>query len=151
MLPAQKSPRGAGVGSRARSSVSNLLDVVDDGEELPLGVHFVPASEGESAHALILEVGKDRFDGRHAATVEGTSEQGIKLPAHAFGGRIFADARLGLSFAVLDDGELALGAALRIAQTLSSKRTASAGGDGGFKASNAVAVEEHVFAALVEL
>jgi len=52
---------------------------------------------------------------------------------------------------VLDDHELALDGAIWIAQALGSKRTVSAGGDGCLEVSNAVAIEEHILAALVEL
>ena len=75
----------------------------------------------------------------------------IKLPAHAFGGRVLASARLGYPLMVLDDHELALDGAIWIAQALGSKRTVSAGGDGCLEVSNAVAIEEHILAALVEL
>ena len=51
---------------------------------------------------------------------------------------------------MLDDGELSLDGAIGMAQALSSKRTGSAGRDGGLEMSNAVTVEEHVFATLVE-
>ena len=129
----------------------DLLDVVDDGEELPLGVHLASAAEGEAPHALVSQVGEEGFDGWHAAAVDGASCGTIKLPAHAFGGRVLASARLGYPFTVLDDHELALDGALWVAQALGSKRTTSAGGDGCLEVSNAVAVEEHVFAALVKL
>ena len=45
----------------------DLLDVVDDGEELPLGVHLASAAEGEAPHALVLQVGEDGFDSWHVA------------------------------------------------------------------------------------
>jgi hypothetical protein len=52
---------------------------------------------------------------------------------------------------MLDDSELPLDGAIWVSQALSSKRTVSAGGDGRLEVSNAVAIEEHVFAALVKL
>src|SRR3954471_3188021 len=52
---------------------------------------------------------------------------------------------------MLDDSELALDGSVWIAQALRAKWTISAGGDRRFEVSNAVAVEEHVFAALVQL
>ena len=56
----------------------DLLDVVDDGEELPLGVHFASTAQGEAPHALVLQIGEDGFDGWHAPAVDGTPRRGIK-------------------------------------------------------------------------
>ena len=41
----------------------NLLDVVYDGEELPMRVDFGPAAQSEAAHSLVLQVSKHGFDG----------------------------------------------------------------------------------------
>lgn len=83
---------GPPVGSLPRSSMGDLFDVVDDGEELPLGVHLASAAEGEAPHALVLQIGEDGFDGWHSASVDGAPCRAIKLPAHAFGGCVLASA-----------------------------------------------------------
>jgi hypothetical protein len=36
--------------------VGDLFDVVDHGEELPLGVHFDASAQGEAPYALVLEI-----------------------------------------------------------------------------------------------
>jgi hypothetical protein len=67
--------------------VGNRLDIVHHGKQLPLCVHLGSASELESTHALVLEVGKDSFNGLHALAVDGLPLRRIKRAAHAFGGR----------------------------------------------------------------
>ena len=77
-LKRQDSPGGHAVGSRPHSSISNLFDVVDDSEELPLGVHLASTAESEASHALVLQVGKDRFDGRHTPTGKSLDQPGYQ-------------------------------------------------------------------------
>ena len=60
--------------------MGDLLDVVHHREELPLGVHLSPATQGEAPHALVLEVREDGLHGAHSAAVDFSTSRGVKLP-----------------------------------------------------------------------
>jgi hypothetical protein len=49
--------------------VGNLLDVVHQGEQLPLGIDLSFAAQREASHALVLEIGEHRFDDGDALVV----------------------------------------------------------------------------------
>ncbi len=79
------------------------------GEKLPLGIHLALSTEGEAAQALVLEVGKDAFDGAHARSVELSPQRRIKLEAHALCGPTALRGGRGLgAFAALEDRHLPL-------------------------------------------
>jgi hypothetical protein len=58
--------------------VSDLLDVVYQGEQLPLGIDLGLAAQREAFQALVLEVGEHRFDDGDAL-VEGEG-RGARTP-----------------------------------------------------------------------
>lgn len=115
-------PRGAGRAAQrlvAPPHVSDLLDVVDDGEELPLRIHLGSSPKREASHALVLKVAEDRFHRGDASVVDGAPRWAIKLPTHAFACIVFLLlARSRRPLAMLDHCQLSLLRAFGIAQTL---------------------------------
>ena len=56
--------------------MSDLLDVVNHGEELPLGVDLPPTSQREAPHPLVLKVRKHRFHSGHPPASQHSGESG---------------------------------------------------------------------------
>src|SRR6478609_10216340 len=123
--------------------MSNFLDVVDHGEELPLHVDLPSAAQRETPHPLVLDVRKHRLDRSHPPAVGLPTPRCIEFPSHAFGGRASRALRA-RAFATFDDRDLPLPRALGMAQTTSPKRTVSTRRDRCFEVRDPITVEEHV-------
>ena len=90
------------------SVVRPLLDVVDQGEQLPLAVNFALPAQGEAIETLVMaDVAKDRFDGGEAATILLFALMTVDALAHRLGMRRFLLAREHGDLSHFGDGGLA--------------------------------------------
>ena len=68
---------------RRLAQLRPLLDVVDQGEQLPLAVNFLSAAQREAAESLVVaDVSEDRFDGCETSPVLLSTECAVDARAH---------------------------------------------------------------------
>ena len=87
-LPVLADPGRSG---ELRSVSSYLFQVVDNAEQIPLGIHLGLATQGETVESHDLaDVGKGRFSNRNTKTVQSAANRGINLALHLFGEGLLA-------------------------------------------------------------
>ena len=94
-----------------------LLDVVDEGKELPLRIHFVSGSQRESSQVVRVQIAEDRLDDAVASAVEPAPLAGIDPVLHRRGLRMNI-----FGLAAIEESHLPVRAGVRLAQALGFER-----------------------------
>lgn len=126
--------------------MGNLLDVMDQGEQLPLGVDFIFATEGEPAHAFVLEIREHRLDDGDALVIDVASHDGVEFAFHLFDWLFFS------GFGdVEEDGDLFGDGLVRGAQATMALRARAADGFGAPELHPEIAVDVDVVAVAIKM
>ena len=62
----------------------DFLDIVYQGEQLPLRIDLLLAAQHKPVHALVLEVPEHRLDDRDALVINESPHDGVELAFHLF-------------------------------------------------------------------
>lgn len=126
--------------------MGNLLDVVHQGEELPLGIDLALAAQREPPHPLVLEVGEHRLDDGDALVISVAPQRGVELAFHLLDRAFFP----GLGLADEERDLLGVGG-LGGRQASASQGTGTADGLGAAELHPEVAVDVDVVAVAVKI
>ena len=73
------------MGLLSRRFALQLLDVVDQCKQLPLGIDFASAAEREAAQPVVVQVPEHRFDDAEPPTVEQPPFRAVDPGLHGLG------------------------------------------------------------------